>query len=160
MGGKANVKYFIHAQRQASVENLRLGGSAEKTARAFEAPVKLQQSAPRMGSNLGNNGAAARPLVRSSDKVHPSGQPSVEKGEGTLHPEPGNTGTCFGGGQWVSVYGSDRQSVVARRRREKNPINRNHGIYRERESQGVEKSRIFAWTRPPRVMCLEVIPLR
>jgi hypothetical protein len=28
----------------------------------------------------------------------------------------------------------------------------NHGIYRERDSQGVEKSHIFAWTRPPRVM--------
>jgi hypothetical protein len=30
--------------------------------------------------------------------------------------------------------------------------NANHGIYRERDSQGVEKSHIFAWTRPPRVM--------
>jgi hypothetical protein len=29
---------------------------------------------------------------------------------------------------------------------------RNHGIYRERDSQGVEKSHIFAFTRPPQVM--------
>jgi hypothetical protein len=35
---------------------------------------------------------------------------------------------------------------------DQNPIDRNHGIYRERDSQGVEKSHIFAWTRPPRVM--------
>jgi hypothetical protein len=31
-------------------------------------------------------------------------------------------------------------------------IDRNHDIYRERDSQRVEKSHIFAWTRPPRVM--------
>jgi orotate phosphoribosyltransferase len=34
----------------------------------------------------------------------------------------------------------------------KKPIDRNHGIYRERDSQGVEKSHIFAFTRPPQVM--------
>jgi 4-alpha-glucanotransferase len=34
----------------------------------------------------------------------------------------------------------------------KNPIDRNHGIDRERDSQGVEKSHIFAFTRPPQVM--------
>jgi hypothetical protein len=37
-------------------------------------------------------------------------------------------------------------------KKSKNPIDRNHGIYRERDSQGVVKSHIFAWTRPPRVM--------
>jgi DNA-binding CsgD family transcriptional regulator len=46
-----------------------------------------------------------------------------------------------------------RGSVAPRARvRQPRPVDRPSGIYRERDSQGIENSHIFAWTRPPRVM--------